>query len=102
MATRAGSTICGREVSIRQRRFPYSNILICRELRNRLLYSDSPQRRHTQMAVPRTKCLTTKVTDQEYATFAPLARSRSVTEQAREGLLHAATRPATEQLLLSE
>jgi hypothetical protein len=54
------------------------------------------------MAVPRTKCLSTKVTDQEYATFETLAGTRSVSEWAREALLHAATRLATEQLLLSE
>ena len=54
------------------------------------------------MAVPRSRCLSTKVTEDEYATFENLAGDQSISEWARDILLHARTRWATEQILLAE
>src|SRR5206468_2182512 len=54
------------------------------------------------MAIPRSKCLSTKVTPDEYAMFEALAANQPVSAWAREVLLHAATRRAVEQVLLEE
>jgi hypothetical protein len=54
------------------------------------------------MAIPRAKCLSTKVTTDEYAMFEVLAGEHSVSEWARAALLHAARRRAAEQVLLEE
>jgi hypothetical protein len=54
------------------------------------------------MAVPRTKCLSTKLTNAEYATLEALAGDQSISEWAREVLLQAATRRAAEQIIVAE
>jgi hypothetical protein len=54
------------------------------------------------MAIPRAKCLSTKVTTDEYAMFEVLAGEQSISEWARAALLHAARRRAAEQVLLEE
>ena len=54
------------------------------------------------MAVPRSKCLSTKVTPEDYALFEALAAHQSVSAWAREALLEAARRPAADQVLLEE
>ena len=54
------------------------------------------------MAIPRAKCLSTKVTADEYAMFEALAGTQSISEWARAALLHAATRRDAEQVLLEE
>lgn len=54
------------------------------------------------MAVPRSRCLSTKVTENEYATFESLAGDLSISEWARDILLHARTRSTTDQILLAE
>jgi predicted RNA-binding Zn ribbon-like protein len=54
------------------------------------------------MAIPRSKCLSTKVTPDDYALFEALAAPHSVSAWARDALLHVARRPAAEQILLEE
>jgi hypothetical protein len=54
------------------------------------------------MAIPRAKCLSTKVTADEYAMFEALAGEQSVSEWARAALLHAARRRVAEQVVLEE
>jgi hypothetical protein len=72
-----------------------------RDLPDRPVYATGP-RRMTHMAVPRSRCLSTKVTEVEYATFESLAGDQSISEWARDVLLHARTRSATEHILLAE
>ena len=54
------------------------------------------------MAVPRRRCLSTKVTEDEYATFESLAGDQSLSEWARDILLNARRRTGIEQILLAE
>jgi hypothetical protein len=54
------------------------------------------------MAIPRSKCLSTKVTPDDYAMFEAVAADQSVSAWARDVLLHAARRPTAEQVLLEE
>jgi hypothetical protein len=54
------------------------------------------------MAIPLSKCLSTKVTPDDYAIFEARAAHQSVSAWAREALRHAARRPATDQVLLEE
>ena len=54
------------------------------------------------MAIPRCRCLSTKVTENEYATFQSLAGDQSLSEWARDVLLNARKRAGIEQLLLAE
>jgi hypothetical protein len=49
----------------------------------------------------RTKCISTKVTDEEYARFEALAGEQTISEWVRAVLLRAAT-PSTEPVLLAE
>ena len=53
------------------------------------------------MSVLRTKCISTKVTDDEYARLEALAGERTISEWVRAVLLKAA-RPAPESVLLAE
>jgi hypothetical protein len=54
------------------------------------------------MPVLRTKCVSTKVTADEYARLEALAGGQKVSEWAREVLLKGTTRQAAEQLILGE
>ena len=55
------------------------------------------------MSTARTKCITTKVTDDEYALFARVARGQTVSTWAREVLVAAvATSPSLEHIVLAE
>ena len=53
------------------------------------------------MAVPRTKCISTKVTDDEYAKLEALAGGQTLSEWVRTVLLNAAE-PSAEPVLLAE
>jgi hypothetical protein len=53
------------------------------------------------MAVLRTKCISTKVTDEEYATFETFAGTQTMSEWTRAVLLQATSRSA-ERMLLAE
>ena len=53
-------------------------------------------------AVPRARCLSTKLTEAEHARFTDLAGTRSLSEWTREVLLQATTRHPIEELLLAE
>jgi hypothetical protein len=54
------------------------------------------------MSVKRTRCLSTKLTRDEYASLERLANRQRLSAWAREILLTAAFRQATEQILLAE
>jgi hypothetical protein len=54
------------------------------------------------MAVPRSRCLSTKVTEEEYATFERLAGDQSLSEWARDVLLSVTKGSGIEQILLAE
>ena len=55
------------------------------------------------MATARTKCISTKVTDDEYALCARVARGQTVSGWARDVLVAAAsTSPSLEQIVLAE
>lgn len=55
------------------------------------------------MATARTKCITTKVTTDEYVLFTKLARGQTVSGWARDVLVAAAsTAPSLEHLVLAE
>jgi hypothetical protein len=55
------------------------------------------------MPGPRTKCVSTKVTDEEYATLERLAGHRSLSEWVRGVLLSAVdAQPATDPVVLAE
>ena len=53
-------------------------------------------------AVPRTRCVSTKLTEADYATCAELAGSKTLSEWTREIVLAAVTRRPIEELLLAE
>jgi len=53
-------------------------------------------------AALRARCVSTKLTEAEYATCAELAGSKSLSEWTREVLLAAVTRRPIEELLLAE
>jgi hypothetical protein len=50
----------------------------------------------------RTRCVSTKLTEEEYATCAELASSKTLSEWAREVLLSSGKRRPIEELLLAE
>ena len=54
------------------------------------------------MPVLKTKCLSTKVTDEDYARFEAAAGERRVSAWARDALLHAAGTQPAESILLAE
>jgi hypothetical protein len=54
------------------------------------------------MAVPRSKCLSTKVTPDEYAMFEAVAAEQRVSAWARDALLRTVKQPPAEQVLLEE
>jgi hypothetical protein len=54
------------------------------------------------MPVLLTKCLSTKVTDEDYARFEAAAGERRVSAWARDALLRAAAVQPTESIILSE
>jgi hypothetical protein len=54
------------------------------------------------MPVLRTKCLSTKVTDEDYAKFEALAGEQRVSAWARDVLLHAAASQSIELTILGE
>ena len=55
------------------------------------------------MATARTKCISTKVTNDEYVIFAKLARGQTVSEWVRSVLVAAAsTAPSLEHIVLAE
>ena len=54
------------------------------------------------MSVLRTKCLSTKVTDEDYARFEVLAGEQRVSSWARDVLLHAAAAQPVELIILAE
>jgi hypothetical protein len=54
------------------------------------------------MSTPRTKSISTKVTDEEYAQFEALAGEQTISEWAREVLLRATKPNANEQAVLAE
>jgi len=54
------------------------------------------------MPTPRTKSISTKVTDEEYAQFEALAGQQTISEWAREVLLKATKSNASEQAVLAE
>ena len=55
------------------------------------------------MSTARTKCISTKVTDDEYALFARVARGQTVSGWARDVLVAtASTSPSLEQVVLAE
>src|SRR6266851_633170 len=54
------------------------------------------------MPTPRTKSISTKVTDEEYAQFEALAGEQTISEWAREVLLKATKSNASEQAVLAE
>jgi len=54
------------------------------------------------MPVLRTKCISTKVTDEEYARFEGLAGEQTISEWVRAVLLKAATPNPAETVLLAE
>ena len=53
-------------------------------------------------AVPRTRCVSTKLTEADYARCAELAGSKTLSEWTREILLAAVNRHPIEELLLAE
>jgi hypothetical protein len=53
-------------------------------------------------AVPRTRCVSTKLTEADYATCAELAGAKTLSEWTREIVLAAVTRRPIEELLLAE
>jgi hypothetical protein len=59
-------------------------------------------REELAMAIPLSKCLSTKVTPEDYALFELVAADQSVSAWARDALLRIAKQPATEQVLLEE
>ena len=54
------------------------------------------------MATARTKCISTKVTADEYALFARSAREQTVSGWARDVLVATASSPSFEQIVLAE
>src|SRR6187431_1687019 len=55
------------------------------------------------MATPRTKCISTKVTEEEYARFAQLAGPQTVSGWVRDVLVATASAaPSVDQVLLAE
>jgi predicted nucleic acid-binding Zn ribbon protein len=54
------------------------------------------------MPTPRTKSISTKVTDQEYAQFEALAGEQTISEWAREVLLKAAKPSPEDQIIVAE
>src|SRR5471030_402330 len=56
----------------------------------------------TRMSALLTKCLSTKVTDEDYARFEALAGEQRVSAWARDVLLHAAGSQPIELILLAE
>ncbi len=54
------------------------------------------------MPALRTKCLSTKVTEEEYSRFEALAGEQRVSAWARDVLLHAAAAQPVEVILLAE
>src|ERR1700681_1772567 len=63
--------------------------------------SATSRKRGPRMAVSRTKCITTKVTDEEYARLEELAGTQTMSEWVRTVLLDAPT-TAIERVLLAE
>jgi len=60
-----------------------------------------PHARATR-AAPRCRCLSTKLTEDEYATFTALAGTQSLSEWTRQVLFQATTRHPIENVLLAE
>jgi hypothetical protein len=54
------------------------------------------------MPIPRSKCLSTKVTPDDYAMFEAVAAEQSVSAWARDALLRTVKQPAAEHVLLEE
>ena len=54
------------------------------------------------MAVPRTKCISTKVTDAEYAAVARASSNQTLSVWVRAVLLTAAAAPPVEQVIVAE
>jgi hypothetical protein len=54
------------------------------------------------MPVPRTRCISTKVTNAEYAALARAARGHTLSRWARAVLLTAAAAPPAEQVIVAE
>ena len=54
------------------------------------------------MPTPRTKSISTKVTEEEYAQFEALAADQTISEWARETLLRAAKPSPAEQTIVAE
>ena len=54
------------------------------------------------MPILLTKCLSTKVTDEDYARFEAAAGERHVSAWAQDALLHAAASPPAETIILAE
>jgi hypothetical protein len=54
------------------------------------------------MASPLSKCLSTKVTPEDYAMFEAVAAEQRVSAWVRETLLRSVKQPAAEQILLEE
>ena len=54
------------------------------------------------MPTPRTKSISTKVTDEEYAQFEAIADGQTISEWARDVLLNATEPNAAEQTVLAE
>ncbi len=54
------------------------------------------------MSMPRTKSISTKVTEEEYAQFEALAGAQTISEWARDVLLRAASPSPAEQTIVAE
>jgi len=54
------------------------------------------------MPTPRTKSISTKVTDEEYAQFEALAGDQTISEWVRDALLQAAEPSPAEQTIVAE
>jgi hypothetical protein len=101
LSTPLASASCGREVSLENLRTPAVNRRVFNELRA-LPVSVSIDKEEFSMRVIRSRCLSTKLTPQEYERLEALAGGRRVGEWAREHLLAADTQHRVHELLLAE
>lgn len=102
-------------LQIRQLAFPRSPWLLCRNLRflygnslillgakPRAIACHSPKSRKVYMPTPRTRSISTKVTEEEYAHFEALAGAQTISEWAREVLLRASEPSPADQTIVAE
>jgi hypothetical protein len=82
--------------------FPYGNLLILLGVSSRPLALSSVRTGVRRMPTPRSKSISTKVTEEEYAQFEALARDQTISEWVRDALLKAAKPSPAEQTIVEE